>query len=55
MLGCEMSSICRYNKAVRRIDYPADIFDINVTCKISGEYSKKPYEGGPYDGEATEH
>lgn len=48
---CAISDICKYNKAVKRIDYPHDIFDISVNCKITEQYGKKNCVGGFTDSE----
>jgi len=36
---CEIENVCRYNDAVKRIDYPSDVFDVSVTCKIKQKYN----------------
>lgn len=35
---CDFQSICRYFNSVKRIDYPKDIFNVNITCKIKSKY-----------------
>lgn len=35
---CDMADICRFRRAVKRIDYPGEVFDIKVTCKIKSGY-----------------
>lgn len=37
--NCPISSICKYANVVKRVDYPKDIFDVTVTCKIRDNYS----------------
>lgn len=35
---CELTNICRYANVVKRIDYPKDVFNISITCKLQKEY-----------------
>lgn len=37
---CQVSQICRYKNVPKRIDYPADIFSIEVSCKIRDNYKE---------------
>lgn len=36
---CPVASICKYRGAIKRVDYPPDVFDLNITCKISHKYT----------------
>ena len=35
---CQIKDVCRYCNAVKRIDYPPDIFNLSVTCRIKSKY-----------------
>lgn len=39
--NCAIKDVCRYCNAVKRTDYPPDVFDVTVTCKIADKYSRK--------------
>lgn len=37
--NCNISQICKFKNVIRRIDYPEDIFDVKITCKIKQNYA----------------
>lgn len=39
--NCAINDVCRYCNAVKRTDYPPDVFEVTITCKIAGQYVKK--------------
>lgn len=36
--SCSIASICKYANIVGRINYPSDVFNISIECKISNKY-----------------
>lgn len=36
--SCQLVEMCKYAHTVRRVDYPSDIFEVTVTCKIQNNY-----------------
>lgn len=37
---CCIEDVCRYKNVIKRIDYPADVFSVNVGCKIKNNYRR---------------
>lgn len=36
--NCDIKDVCRYFNTIKRIDYPSEVFDLKVTCKIKSKY-----------------
>ena len=40
-LHCGMSEFCKYANIIKRIDFPEDIFNVTIVCKLREKYKAK--------------
>lgn len=38
--NCAIKTVCKYCNAVKRTDYPPEVFDVTITCKIAHRYMR---------------
>lgn len=37
-LDCKIAEVCKYKNIIKRPDYPSEVFDVVVICKLKDAY-----------------